>query len=128
MDSELAELATAAATALVQTLTTDGWQAAREAVVGMWRRVRPEQAEAVDADLARERAALADCDEPAAAELAVAEWASRLQRLAAADPGLTPALRQLVTDSTTVPDITVRARVSGQGRIIVAGRDVRIDG
>jgi hypothetical protein len=44
------------------------------------------------------------------------------------DPGLTPTLRQLVTDSTTAPDITVRARASGQGRIIVAGRDVRIDG
>ena len=123
MDTELAELSTAAATALVQSLTTDGWRATRDAVVSLWRRMPPEQADAVDADLTQHRGLLIAGEDGTASRL-TAEWTGRLHGLAAADPGVIPALRQLTGPGT----ITVKARVSGHGRVIVAGRDAYIDG
>jgi len=125
VDPELAALSTAAAIALVQSMTTDGWQASCKAVMAMWHRKRPEQADTVGAELARDRDTLSD-DETAAPRL-TAEWAVRLHDLAAADPGIAPVLRELIAESQPAPAVKVNARVSGHGRIIVAGRDAHVN-
>src|SRR5690349_14355645 len=45
----------AAGTALVTAMATDAWQSARDGAVALWRKVRPEQAEIVEAELAEVR-------------------------------------------------------------------------
>ncbi|MEU6428262.1 hypothetical protein ABZ860_20405 [Microbispora sp. NPDC046973] len=133
-------LALAAASALVSVLATEGWQEGRRAVVALWRRARPEQAPAVEADLAEARTELLAAreagDEQAeqAEQALVVEWRQRLRRLATADPEAARELRRIVDEELTplLPpagrQITVHqnATVSGLGRVNQAGRDMRI--
>ncbi|GLX03458.1 hypothetical protein [Microbispora sp. NBRC 16548] len=130
-------LALAAASALVSVLATEGWQDGRRAVVALWRRARPEQAPAVEADLAEARTELLAAreagDEQAEQDLVV-EWRQRLRRLAAADPEAARELRRIVDEELTplLPPagrqiaVNQNATVSGFGRVNQAGRDIRI--
>lgn len=130
-------LALAAASALVSVLATEGWQDGRRAVVALWRRARPEQAPAVEADLAESRTELLaarEAGDDKAEEALVVEWRQRLSRLAAADPGAARELHRIVDEVLTplLPPagrrITVNqnATVSGIGSVNQAGRDIRI--
>ncbi|MEV4458360.1 hypothetical protein [Microbispora sp. NPDC049633] len=130
-------LALAAATALVSVLATEGWRDGRRAVVALWRRARPEQAPAVEADLAEARTELLaarEAGDEQAEQALVVEWRQRLHRLAAADPEAARELRRIVDDELTPllpPDgrritVTQNATVTGFGRVNQAGRDIRI--
>lgn len=136
-----ATLATTAATALVAAMATDTWQRTRESVVALWRRVHPDQAEAVEAELDKVRdkvlAARRESDTAAEEDLA-GEWRGRLLRLMGQDPGVAPelrrALREVCAPSLAAADqqraysITIHATASGQGRNYVAGRDQQVNG
>lgn len=129
----------AAGTALVTAMATDGWQAARDGAVTLWRKVRPEQADAVEAELVevREQVLEARRDSDPDTEQALAgSWQVRLQQLLRADPSLageikrvldevlTPALEP--ADQARIGSWVMKAKASGHGRVYQAGRDQTI--
>ncbi|MGW7518803.1 hypothetical protein ACWGJ2_24765 [Streptomyces sp. NPDC054796] len=131
MDPEIAALAGTAGTALVSLLTTEAWQAAREGVVAIWRRVLPERADAVGAELEASRRDLLDArhegDEATAEELA-AEWRSRIRRLLRDHPEVADELRSLLTEpGVQPPSVNQHANASGNARVYQAGRDMRLE-
>ncbi|MDQ0777986.1 hypothetical protein QF026_006452 [Streptomyces aurantiacus] len=118
MDAELAALAAAGATALVQQMVTDGWGNVRDRVVVFFSRGRDE--EAVQGELEASRADLVaarDADDEEAADDVRASWRVRLRRTLRDDPAAAAELRALLdeltppaTDSATV---TVYNTISG---------------
>ncbi|MGH3773774.1 MAG: hypothetical protein ACRDRW_20690 [Pseudonocardiaceae bacterium] len=127
-----------AATTVVQLLATAAWERATSAVGGLWRRVHPERAETVQAELAEGRtevlAARATGDEQVEQAL-VGEWQGRLRRLLAADPQLADELRLVVAElGSALADadpqrgatITMQATAFGSSRVNQAGRDLHI--
>lgn len=130
-----------AATSLVGAMATDAWQQARAALVAWWRRIRPNQADQVDAALAESRDRVLTArqarDEDAESHL-VAAWGARLTALLRDDPALADELRRLIDDeiapilrredSTRTGSHEFRAEASGHGRVYQAGRDQNIHG
>ncbi|MGH3688008.1 MAG: hypothetical protein ACRDSM_23780, partial [Pseudonocardiaceae bacterium] len=55
MDPELTALTAMAATTVVQLLATTAWEQAKNAVGELWRRVHPDRAETVQAELEETR-------------------------------------------------------------------------
>jgi hypothetical protein len=135
LDAEIAALSSAAAATLVTLMTTDGWDGAKKALAGLWRRRHPDQAQAVEADLdvahADARAALAAGDEQALADL-VAEWRARLSALLAGDAALATELRRLIEDLRLTAGgagrVVMRATARDQSRVYQAGRDQTVNG
>ena len=135
MDAEIAALSSGAAATLVTLMTTDGWDGAKTALAGLWRRHHPDQAKAVEVDLdvahASARAAHAAGDEQALADLVV-EWRGRLSALLAGDAVLATELRRLIEDLrlTAGADgrVVMRAAARGHGRVYQAGRDQTVNG
>lgn len=138
MDPELAALTSTAATTVVKLLATAAWERATDAVGGLWRRVHPERAETVQAELEDSRvevlAARRVGDEQAEQAL-VGEWQGRLRRLVAADPPLVDELRRVVTELRSAladaeapqgTTITMQATTFGTSRVNQAGRDLHI--
>ncbi|MCQ4083476.1 hypothetical protein NGB36_23475 [Streptomyces sp. RB6PN25] len=133
MEPEIAALATSAGTTVVTLMATDAWHRTRDGIVSLWRRVHPERAESIAAELDATRedviAARSAGDENVEPELQ-REWQGRVRRLLAARPEIALELRALldelgpqpVTDSA----ITQHAIASGQARIYQAGRDQHI--
>jgi hypothetical protein len=134
MDPALTALAATAATTLVAALATDAWERAKTAVGGLWRRVHPDHADTVEADLVETRAAVLEArragDEPAEQALA-GEWQSRLRRLLAADPRLADDLRGILDELTPAPPEADRVRIgriqmtataSDHGRVVQLGQ------
>ncbi|MCX5097574.1 hypothetical protein OOK36_55040 [Streptomyces sp. NBC_00365] len=132
-------IALAAGTALVSAIAADAWQGARAGLVAVWRRVRPEQAEAVDAELAETRAQVLAAREAGAADTEqalVADWQLRIQALLRANPAVADELRHLldtqlapalsVEERSRIGTLVMRAEVSGSGRVYQAGRDQHI--
>ncbi|MFI7419430.1 hypothetical protein [Nonomuraea sp. NPDC049684] len=130
----------AAGTALVTAMATDAWQQARDGAVALWCKVRPEQAEIVEAELVevREQVLEARRDNDADTEQALAgAWQVRLQQLLRADPSLagelqrvldevlTPALES--ADQERIGSLVMKAKASGHGRVYQAGRDQTIN-
>jgi hypothetical protein len=133
MDANLAALSSAAATTLVTSMTTDSWEQVKSALVKLWHLRHPEQAKAVGDDLTASRsgvvAAQAAGDEQAEADL-LAEWRSRLRRLADDDEQFqdelrrfTEEFRHLLSEPGGVNQAVMRAEVHGSGRVNQAGRD-----
>ncbi|GAA1217723.1 hypothetical protein GCM10009665_04520 [Kitasatospora nipponensis] len=130
MDPEMAALASTAGTTLVTLLATDAWQRTRDGFASLWRRVQPERAEAVVAELDATRsdllAAEAGGDADSRAELS-AEWQGRVRRLLVAHPEEREALRTLIDELAphppVVPSVTQHATASGHARVYQAGRD-----
>jgi hypothetical protein len=131
----------AAGTALVGSIATDTWEQSRAALLAVWRRLRPEQAEAVDEELTDTRAQLlaARRSSDAEAERAlVADWQLRLQSLIRHDPAAAEELRHLMTTALTpeltadeqahIGTLTMKAEASGHSRVYQAGRDQHISG
>ncbi|MFG1620155.1 hypothetical protein ACGFI3_46040 [Nonomuraea wenchangensis] len=129
----------AAGTALVTAMATDAWQSAREGAVALWRKVRPEQAEVVEAELeeVREQVLQARRDDDADTEQALAGmWQVRLQQLLRADPSLAPQIQRVLDEVLTpalapaererIGSLVMKAKASGHGRVYQAGRDQTI--
>ncbi|WP_405906941.1 MULTISPECIES: hypothetical protein [unclassified Streptomyces] len=118
-------IAMAAGSALVAAMTTDMWERARDGVVELWQRVRPDRADAVSAELAEVRtrvlAAREDGDADTEDDLG-ASWGGRLQRLLQQDPQLREELRRLI-EERLVPAVSPH---EGQGaRSISLSADAR---
>jgi hypothetical protein len=134
-----ATLAAAAAAALIAAITTDAWQQATSAIVGLWRRVHPNRAETIEEELAEARqyalAAREQGDADAGEGLA-ADWQRRLKRLLDADPDAAGELQRVMEDLLTpslapadqerVGSIVLKAQATGHGRVYQAGRDMHI--
>ncbi|MCT9084476.1 hypothetical protein [Streptomyces fulvoviolaceus] len=129
----------AAGTALVGAMATDAWQQARSSLVELWRRVRPEQAEVVDAELGDVRAqvlAARQAGEADTEQALVADWQLRIQALLRANPAVAVELRQLLDtqlapalsadERSRIGTLVMRAEASGSGRVYQAGRDQHI--
>jgi len=136
MDADLAALSETAATRLVEQLMSEGWALAQAAVGALWRRVHPERAAVVEAELAETRDAAVEarrCGDTNAQQDLVDEWQSRLRRLVATDPDLAADLRSLVadwsrpgTDSGSAGQVDLRIHASGHSRVTAAGRDIYV--
>jgi hypothetical protein len=122
----------AAGKALVAAMATDGWQAARDSAVSLWRRARPAEAEAVGAELEIVRGqvleARADGDEDTERALA-GPWQLRLQALLRVEIQrvLDEVLRPAPAGQARVGSIVMEAKAGGQSRIYQAGQDMHIN-
>ncbi len=138
MDPELSALTSTAATTVVQLLATAAWERATSAVGGLWRRVHPERAETVQAELAESRAealAARQVGNEQVEQALVDEWQGRLRRLVAADPQLVGELRRVVVELRSAladadppqgATITMQASTFGNSRVNQAGRDLHV--
>ena len=126
-------LVAAAGTALVQATVTDAWQQAKAAVVELWRRVHPEQASSLGAELDSLQAQILQARQDGDVETEndlEGSWRIKLQQLLLADPRLVVelqrVLRQVLTPALTaqgqarIQTITAGSRAHPN----VAGRDV----
>ncbi|MFE1800299.1 hypothetical protein ACFW9L_29605 [Streptomyces sp. NPDC059517] len=118
MDAELAALAAAGATALVQQMVTDGWGNVRDRVVALCSRGRDEAA--VQGELEESRADLVaarDADDEEAAADVQASWRVRLRRTLRDDPEAAAELRAILDElspqSTTPTTLNVHNTFSG---------------
>ncbi|OEV05528.1 hypothetical protein AN219_36145 [Streptomyces nanshensis] len=132
MEPELAALASTAGTTVVTLMATDAWERTRDAVTGLWRRVHPERAESVTAELeaTREDLTAEESDEEVVEGLQ-AEWRSRIRRLLVSRPEVADELRRLLEEldvpgEAAAPAVTQHATATGQARIYQAGRDQHI--
>ncbi|MFJ3861811.1 hypothetical protein ACIPRL_37045 [Streptomyces sp. NPDC090085] len=115
-------LATTAGAALVAAMATDGWQQARGATVGLWRRFRPERAELVAEDLDELRSdalAAQEAQDTATIEQLAADWQQRLAELLRRRPDLAEDL-QAVLDGVLDRSLTDDDRVRVQRQINIA--------
>lgn len=129
VDPGIMQLAGTAATTLVQSLTSDGWQQAKQGFSALWRRAQPERAEAIAAELELTRddliAARGSHDLDTATELS-GEWQGRFRRLLAAYPEVADELKALLAElapDQPAPISVQHATASGQARVFQAGRD-----
>ncbi|MFE3142131.1 hypothetical protein [Streptomyces scopuliridis] len=134
MEPELAALAGTAGTTLVTLLATDTWHSMREGLLLLWRRARPDRAQAIAGELDSSRdellVAQASGDRETEAEIR-AEWQGRVRRLLTAHPELAEDLSALLAELAPAvsaqPVPTQQATASGEARIYQAGRDLRLD-
>jgi hypothetical protein len=134
VDPELASLTQSAGTTVVALMATEAWQAARDHVMDLWRRVQPGRAEATAAqlDASHEDALTAGAadDQQTLGELR-AQWQALFRRLLVAHPEAASELRALLDElqpsGTPKPPVTAQhATASGHARIYQAGRDQHI--
>ncbi|MEV6565230.1 hypothetical protein [Streptomyces kronopolitis] len=138
MEPELAALATAGATALVQQMATDGWAAARRRMAAFLARRRgTHDEEALAGELEASRADLVAAREEgdeSGADGVAAAWRLRLRRLLSEDPAAAAELRALLDEvapereRATVGEVhnTVSGGVQ-HGPVIQAGVISRLD-
>ncbi|MGH3815425.1 MAG: hypothetical protein ACRDUV_23740 [Pseudonocardiaceae bacterium] len=91
-------------TALVGAMATDVWQQARASVVALWRRVHPQQADTVEADLEGFRGQVLDARQAGRTEIEQAltgVWQGRLQQLLLDEPAVAAELRRVLDDTLT---------------------------
>ncbi|MEW2621983.1 hypothetical protein [Streptomyces sp. NPDC048106] len=133
MDPELTSLAQSAGTTLVTLMATDAWHRTRDGLTRLWRRVQPERAETVAAELEAGRedvlAAMVTNDQETLNELRL-QWQGLVRRLLVARPAAAGELRALLDeldpDGTAGRPVTQRATASGHARVYQAGRDQHI--
>ncbi|MEU9090254.1 hypothetical protein ACIOEW_13520 [Streptomyces sp. NPDC087901] len=137
MELDLAALAGQAASTVVNGMATSGWERAQQAMGELWRRVHPERAETVVAELGEARAevlaARRDGDAEAEREL-VLEWQRRLRRLLVANPEMVAELQRMIDglqpagreDALRANRVTMTATASGNSHITMSGRDINI--
>ncbi|MFC1425882.1 hypothetical protein ACEZCY_22105 [Streptacidiphilus sp. N1-12] len=117
-------------------MVTDGWQQARDKVVQLWRRVRPEHAAAVATELDSTRAAVLAAHQSGTTVVEQAlreEWGRRFVELLESHQDAEPALRAILADWEAAPgaqvvrgDIHLEAHAEGNGRVYMAARDQHI--
>ncbi|GAA4878452.1 hypothetical protein [Kitasatospora terrestris] len=129
----------AAGTTLVSAMATSAWEQARDAAVGLWRRVHPERAEQVGAELETVRAEVLEARRTGDAETEQAlagTWQAELQRLVREDAALIEEVRRMLEERLTpvlpadertrIGKLTMKAEASGHARVFQAGRDQHI--
>jgi hypothetical protein len=134
MDPEIAALAGTAGTTVVTLMAGDAWQRTREGVVALWRRVHPERADSIYADLEATRTEVLAgraAGDPQSEEELTAEWQGRMRRLLAGEPAIAEDLRRLLDEispgcAESSSRIRMRATASGHGRVYQAGRDQHV--
>ncbi|MBV9448051.1 MAG: hypothetical protein JO345_19380 [Streptosporangiaceae bacterium] len=104
MDAELAALASTAATTIVTLLTTDAWDQVKQKVTMLWHRFMPDQADALETGLARDRLEIQAADATMARAITL-DWESRLLRLLSADATAADALRHIVAELSQLPGV-----------------------
>jgi hypothetical protein len=130
VDPEVTSLAQRAGTTLVTLMAADAWQRTREGFTQLWRRMQPERAEIVAAELEAGRedvlAAMAAHDQETLNELCL-QWQGLVRRLIVARPAAAGELRALLAeldpDGTAAQSVTQHATASGHARVYQAGRD-----
>jgi hypothetical protein len=129
MDAELAVMASSAATTIVNLMATDAWDQVKGKVGALWRRFRPEQADAVEAELDRARMEIRDADETVTLSI-TRDWESRLLRLLAADAAVAAELSRVTAELKQIPaaqqargNVRQIAKASGQSTVIQIGGD-----
>jgi hypothetical protein len=119
---------------MVTMMATDAWQAARDGVIALWRRIQPGRADAtaVQLDASREDALAAGVadDQQTLSELR-AQWQGLFRRLVVAHPEAAAELRALLDElqqpgGSVAPVTAQRATASGHARVYQAGRDQHI--
>ena len=131
MDGELAALAGSAATTIVTLLATDAWGEVKEKIGGLWRRFRPELADAAEQELDRTHAEIATADQTVALAI-TREWESRLLRLLAADADAAAELSRILAKLSQSCSAQRRgavrqtAKASGHSTVIQVGGDAAI--
>ncbi|GAA3377834.1 hypothetical protein GCM10020367_55090 [Streptomyces sannanensis] len=133
MDPEVTLLVQSAGTTLVALMATDAWHRTREGLTQLWRRMQPERAETVAAELEAGRedvlAAMAANDQETLSELRL-QWQGLVRRLIVARPAAAEELRRLLDeldpDGTAARPVTQHATASGHARVYQAGRDQHI--
>ncbi|MCQ4208749.1 hypothetical protein [Streptomyces longispororuber] len=119
-------------------MTTDAWQQTRGAVTALWRRVRPEQADAVSGELTALRTMVTGEDGERAAAALTELWQLRLHELLLADSRhteeltqelheLTEALRAAAPAAPRVGSVRMEARATGHGRVYQSGGDMHVN-
>ncbi len=139
MDTELTELAVAAGSVLIKAATAQGWEAAKKAVLGLWRSHAPAQAETIEAGLDTVHAQLAEASEAEAAEIADdlnGVWLANFKTLLRSHPEAADDMRRVVEhdlaplvvgDSTqNARDIRQTARAESGGISINSGGNTTI--
>ncbi|WP_232792485.1 hypothetical protein [Actinacidiphila yeochonensis] len=115
-------------------MATDAWQATRNRVLELWRRVQPARADAtaVQLDSSHEDvlAAGTDGDQQTVGEVR-AQWQGLFRRLLAAHPEAERELRALLDDlgaahGPALPSTVQHATASGHARVYQAGRDQHV--
>jgi hypothetical protein len=135
VDPQIVAIAGTAGTAIVSAMATDGWQRARDGVVALWQRFRPESADLIHGNFEENRRVLVDSlqagDGHTQAAL-VAAWNGYLLGLLIAQPQALDALRQLnaalaqENTSDAHRSLNMTANASGNGQVFQAGRDQSI--
>lgn len=134
-------IALVAGTALVSAMATDAWQQARAATVAMWRRIRPERADGVGAQLDALRTqvlAARDANDADTEQALAGAWRLHFQRFLEEEPGLAAELRQLLDDHlgpvssesecTRDAPVVMNAESHDNSRVYMSGRDQHITG
>jgi hypothetical protein len=135
VDPAVTSLAQSAGTTLVTLMAADAWQRTRDGFAQLWRRMQPERAEAVVAELEAGRedvlAAVTAQDQQTLNELRL-QWQGFVRRLIVARPDAVAELRRLLDEldpggsAARHIEITQHATASGQARVYQAGRDQHI--
>ncbi|MEV2195363.1 hypothetical protein AB0I02_31010 [Streptomyces phaeochromogenes] len=136
MDPLLLTLAGEAGTAMVALLVGEGWQQARDGMVTVWRRFRPQSADDVEQELETSRRALltaAENGDTEAAEGVARGWQQQVAGLLEEHPGAAGELRELLTRlGSEAPrqaidgGVRLEARASGNSRIYQSVGDQHI--
>ncbi|MGW6318798.1 hypothetical protein [Streptomyces sp. NPDC055099] len=129
----------AAATAVVGAMATDGWKHAQSGLTALWRRVWPEQADAVADELEAVRSVMSGAREESNVteaehnHLLVEDWREHLHELLSRDPTLTRELRELTerqllpllppTERAAVGGLLQQAQMADAEHAVQAGRD-----
>jgi hypothetical protein len=121
VDAEGAVLASTAAATMVTLLTTDAWIQVKKEIGGLWRRVRPAEADAVVAEIERSRGqAAGSADDSAVMDALKAEWTGRLTgllaaRAAAAELGRTHSVLEALLPQEPGRDVSIRQTAKARG-------------
>lgn len=128
MDAEFFGLTAAAATALVQAMTTDAWGRVRDATASVWRRRGGPDGARVGDELAEAQHRLVSTGEPEAVRLAlIAHWRNRILALVAGDPAAMRELDELLGAGTTVAGVRFGAVTHmGAGDVYQAGGNMTV--
>ncbi|WP_225096561.1 hypothetical protein [Streptomyces sp. CoH27] len=136
MDPYLATLAGEAGTAFVAVLVGEGWQQARDGIVALWRRNRPQDAERVSHELETSRRTLltaAQNGDSWVQDDIAADWRRQVAGLLGDSPDAAEELRGLLTRLGHEPSrqeirggVRFEARASGSARIYQSVGDQHI--
>lgn len=136
MGAELEVLASTAATTLIGLMATDAWQQARSTISRVWRKSRPEQVDRLNADLDEAQLTVTQArhnDDDALEAAVLAEWQSRMLRLALTDSAvradLKAAVRQLdaLARKTAPGSVSMQADARDHARIYQSAQDMVIN-